>query len=90
MILNLFDKAYEVAENTSVGDLLKAQMPDDWKRYLAVRLEDGTLCEIWLEEEESLALKAALVKEYNLGGIAAWVLGFERSTVWDVLSSNIE
>ena len=25
MILNLFDKAYEVAENTSVGDLLKAQ-----------------------------------------------------------------
>ena len=35
MILNLFDKAYEVAENTSVGDLLKAQMPDDWKKYLS-------------------------------------------------------
>ena len=47
MILNLFDKAYEVAENTSVGDLLKAQMPDDWKKYLAVRLEDGTLCDLF-------------------------------------------
>lgn len=58
--------------------------------YASWTVEDGTLCEIWLEEEESLALKAALVKEYNLGGIAAWVLGFERSTVWDVLSSNIE
>ena len=47
MILNLFDKAYEVAENTSVGDLLKAQMPDDWKKYLAVRLEDGALCDLF-------------------------------------------
>ena len=47
MILSLFDKAYEVAENTSVGDLLKAQMPDDWKKYLAVRLEDGTLCDLF-------------------------------------------
>ena len=47
MILNLFDKAYEVAENTSVGDLLKAQMPDDWKKYLVVRLEDGTLCDLF-------------------------------------------
>ena len=29
MILNMFDKAYEVAENSSVGDLIKAEMPDD-------------------------------------------------------------
>lgn len=57
--------------------------------YASWTVEDGTLCEIWLEEEESLALKAALVNQYDLGGIAAWVLGFERSTVWDVIASNI-
>ena len=38
-----------------------------------------------LENEKSLEEKAKLVKEYNLGGIAAWKLGFERSSIWDVL-----
>jgi hypothetical protein len=28
MILTMFSKAYEVAENSSVGDLIKAQMPE--------------------------------------------------------------
>ena len=52
-------------------------------------LQISLICSsIWLEEEESLALKASLVKEYDLGGIAAWVLGFERPTVWAVLEEN--
>ena len=34
MILTMFEKAYEVAENSSVGDLIKAQMPDDIKKEL--------------------------------------------------------
>ena len=57
--------------------------------YAAWTTEDGVLCEIWIEEEESLARKARLVNKYGLGGIAAWVLGFERSSVWSVLSENI-
>ena len=57
--------------------------------YAAWTTEDGVLCEIWVEEEESLARKARLVSQYGLGGIAAWVLGFERSSVWEVLSKNI-
>ena len=57
--------------------------------YAAWTTEDGVLCEIWMEEEESLARKARLVSRYGLGGIAAWVLGFERSSVWEVLSKNI-
>ena len=32
-----------------------------WKTY-----------KVWLEEEESIALKASLIKEYNLAGISAW------------------
>lgn len=56
--------------------------------YASWTLDDGTLCQIWLENEESLARKAALVSQYDLGGIAAWVLGFERSSVWQVLIDN--
>ena len=43
----MFDKVYEVAENASVGDLIKAQMPDDLKKYLAVKLEDGTMADLF-------------------------------------------
>ena len=57
--------------------------------YAAWHTEDGVLCEIWIENEESLARKARLVSEYDLGGIAAWVLGFERASIWEVLSNNI-
>ena len=51
--------------------------------------EDGGFCEVWLEEEESIARKAELVSTYQLGGIAAWVLGDERSSIWDVISKSI-
>ena len=47
MILTMFGNAYEVAENSSVGDLIKAQMPDDLKKYLAVKLEDGTMVDLF-------------------------------------------
>lgn len=46
---------------------------------------DGNNYKIWLENEKSIEEKAKLVKEYNLGGIASWKLGFERSSIWDVI-----
>ncbi len=47
MELKLFDQAYEVAENSSVGDLIKANFPDEMKKYLAVKLEDGTMIDLF-------------------------------------------
>ena len=47
MILNMFGTAYEVAEGSSVGDLIKAQTPDELKKYLAVKLEDGTMADLF-------------------------------------------
>ena len=51
---------------------------------------DGVTYQIWLENEASIELKAKLVPEYQLAGIAAWKLGFERSSIWDVISTNIK
>ena len=50
---------------------------------------EGTLCQIWLENEESIAQRASLVKEYGLAGIAEWVLGNEKDSVWSVIQDNI-
>ena len=51
----------------------------------AAETTDGKTYKVWLEEEESIALKAALIKEYNLAGISAWKLGFERQDIWDTI-----
>ena len=39
-------------------------------QYYAEYTEEGSTYKIWLEEEESIELKAALIREYNLAGIA--------------------
>ena len=50
---------------------------------------EGTLCQIWLENDESIAQRASMVKEYGLAGIAEWVLGNEKDSVWSVIQDNI-
>ena len=50
---------------------------------------DGKFCQVWLEDENSIAARAALVSKYELSGIAEWVLGREQSWVWDVISKNM-
>ena len=68
------------------------QWDDETAQYYAswTDPEDDGLCEIWMEEEESVRRKAELVSKYSLGGIAEWALGFERSSIWDVISQAIE
>lgn len=81
--MNTVDNTLESYGITPVWDEAVGQYYAGWTK------DDGVLCEIWIENEESLAQKARLVSQYDLGGIAAWVLGFERSTVWDVINKNI-
>ena len=50
---------------------------------------DGKFRQVWLEDENSIAARAALISKYELSGIAEWVLGREQSWVWDVISQNI-
>lgn len=39
--------------------------------------------DIWYENETSLEKKLALVKKYNLRGVASWALGQEPEVFWD-------
>jgi len=58
---------------------------DTSQDYAEYEDAEGNICKIWLENEKSIEEKAKFVKEYDLGGIAAWKLGFERSSIWDIL-----
>ena len=47
---------------------------------------DGSLYQVWLENDDSVGARAQLIEQYELGGIAAWKLGLEDSSVWSVIS----
>ncbi len=53
-------------------------------------LDNGILCQVWLEDLQSIAKKAELVPKYNLGGIAEWVLGNQSNDVWAVISDTAQ
>lgn len=50
----------------------------------------NSVFKIWLEDEKSIQLKAALVKKYNLAGAAAWRKGFEEPEIWEVLYNELK
>lgn len=47
----------------------------------------GTV-KLWIEENESIIKKLKLVAEYNLGGTAYWMLGYETEDIWSTIAEN--
>lgn len=49
--------------------------------------QDGDrLCQVWLEDAESIRVKLNIMEKYGVAGVAAWRLGFETADVWDVIA----
>ncbi len=49
---------------------------------------EGSLVQVWLEDEQSIGAKIDVMKKYQLGGVAAWKLGFDegRKNIWSVIA----
>lgn len=52
--------------------------------------KEGSTYQIWLEDAQSIAAKVQLVPKYGLAGVAQWKLGFENSSIWQVISDNLQ
>ena len=46
----------------------------------------NTLYQIWMEDKDSIETKLAVMRKYNVGGVAAWQLGFETPDIWDKIA----
>ena len=57
------------------------------QNYAEYQTAEG-LCQVWLEDEQSLAAKITVMKKYNVAGIAAWKLGFDegRKNIWSIIA----
>lgn len=72
--------------------LLRRNVPYVWdeatgQNYAEFEAE-GSLVQVWLEDEQSIGAKVSVMKNYGLGGVAAWKLGFDegRKNIWSVIA----
>lgn len=56
MKITMFGKVFEIAQGSSAGDILKAERPDEFKQYLAVKLEDGEMADLFRPIEKDQAV----------------------------------
>ena len=47
----------------------------------------NTLYQIWMEDKDSIEAKLAVMRKYNIGGVAAWKLGYETPDIWDMIAT---
>lgn len=74
---------------TALDAVEKLKLNKTWNEelqvYAAYGTVDGVHYRIWLEEERSMTAKIQLVDDYKLGGVAAWALGMEIPSIWNIL-----
>lgn len=58
-------------------------------QYYATWEKDGATYKVWLEDENSMRLRAELVSKYRLGGIASWKYGLEKPGIWTVIAETL-
>ena len=63
---------------------------DDKGQYYTEYEKNGKRYRIWLENKDSIALKALLVPKYGLAGTASWRKGFEKEEIWQVLHDTVK
>jgi len=54
--------------------------------------EDGAMRQYrtWLEDIRSMTKKVDLVTRYDLAGVAAWVWGLEKESIWDLFYAELK
>lgn len=73
------------AEKTLKNNGVTPEWSEEYGQYYGEFTNSEGFYQVWLEEERSIEEKAKLVKEYELAGIAAWRLGYERDEIWDII-----
>lgn len=73
------------AEETIKEAGAQAEWDDKTKQnYAQWQTDEGTY-KLWLEDKSSIEEKLKLIKRNKLAGVAAWRLGLENSSIWDLI-----
>ena len=79
------DQAQQVISENNVETYWDKTTSQNYGKYDI----DNSTYQIWIEDSQSIAAKVQLIQKYNLAGVAAWKLGFENSSIWQVITDNL-
>lgn len=74
------EKAQEIIKEYN----LNVSWNENTEQEFAEGTVGGYIYQIWLETAASLEIKLDEIIQADIGGVAAWELGFEKSEVWDL------
>lgn len=64
---------------------LEPKWDDTYGSYYAEYEKDGAVYKMWQEEDKSIEEKMKVIYEAEVVGVAAWKLGLERESIWNVI-----
>ena len=79
----------ETAENFIAKYNVETRWDEETCQNYGEKQMGDTLYQVWLEDEQSIETKLTVMKKYDLGGVAAWKLGFEKKSIWNLLDAYI-
>ncbi|MFI3215168.1 MAG: glycosyl hydrolase family 18 protein, partial [Eubacteriales bacterium] len=50
---------------------------------------NGILYQVWMEDEQSIEVKLTIMDKHEIGGVAAWKLGFEDTSIWNLIAEYV-
>lgn len=69
---------------------ISAQWDDTTCQNYVTYTEEGVTYHMWLEDERSIETKLNVMKNYDIGGVSGWRLGFEKEVIWDKIAAFVQ
>jgi len=78
------------ATNILADNGVEPEWEDTYGYYYGEYEKDGALYRMWLEEDTSIEEKLKVIYEADVAGIAAWKLGLEKESIWNIVTRYFE
>ena len=80
----------DVVQNFIANNGLTKEWSEADGQYYAEKKNGDDLYQVWVEDDESIALKLDVMEQSGLAGVAEWCLGFETADIWDVIADYMD
>lgn len=79
----------QVAEDFVENHQIELRWDEETCQNYGESQEGSVFYQVWMEDAQSIETKLNIMEKYDIGGVAAWRLGFEKESIWDVIGAYL-